>query len=131
MKHEKPVIPVPTESEEQQALFVWAAMQRGKFPKLSLLYHIPNGGKRGKAEAGRFRAEGVKAGVPDVCLPVARGCWHGLYIEMKRQRYSKTSDNQMEWVFALRRQGFRVEICKGWEAAAEIIKSYLEIGVTK
>ena len=131
MPHNKNALPIPTESEEQQALFQYAEMQRGKYPELFLLYHIPNGGKRGKAEAGRFHAEGVKPGVPDVCLPVARGCWHGLYIEMKRQRYSKTSDLQMEWVYALRRQGYRVEICKGWEAAAEVLKNYLDTGVTK
>ena len=69
---------VPTESVEQQSLFRWAAYQSGKYPELKLLYHVPNGGSRNKAEAGRFKAEGVKAGVPDLCLPVPRGEFHGL-----------------------------------------------------
>lgn len=73
MKNNAPSLPVPTESVEQQCLFRWAAFQSGRFPELALLYHVPNGGSRKKAEAGRFRAEGVKAGVPDLCLPVARG----------------------------------------------------------
>ena len=73
-------LPVPTEAQEQMTLFSWAAMQSGKYPELNLLYHVPNGGSRHKAEAGRLRAEGVKAGVPDLCLPVARGQYHGLYI---------------------------------------------------
>lgn len=72
MKNNAPSLPVPTESVEQQCLFRWAAFQSGRFPELALLYHVPNGGSRKKAEAGRFRAEGVKAGVPDLCLPVAR-----------------------------------------------------------
>ena len=83
---QKNKMPVPTEAQEQMTLFSWAAMQSGKYPELNLLYHVPNGGSRHKAEAGRLRAEGVKAGVPDLCLPVARGQYHGLYIELKRQR---------------------------------------------
>ena len=37
------------EEREQIAIFKWAEMQKG----LSLLHHIPNGGKRGKVEAAR------------------------------------------------------------------------------
>ena len=60
MKNNAPSLPVPTESVEQQCLFRWAAFQSGRFPELALLYHVPNGGSRKKAEAGRFRAEGVR-----------------------------------------------------------------------
>lgn len=84
IQNETSAISVPTESVEQQCLFRWAAFQSGKYPELKLLYHVPNGGSRKKSEAGRFKAEGVKAGVPDLCLPVARGGYHGLYIELKR-----------------------------------------------
>lgn len=56
-------IPCQLEGEEQAALFRWAQFQSGKYPELDLMFHIPNGGKRGKAEAARFKAEGVKAGV--------------------------------------------------------------------
>lgn len=117
---------IPTESQEQQMLFQWATYQRGKYPELALMYHVPNGGHRNKAEAGRFKAEGVKAGVPDICLPVARGRYHGLYIELKRQRGGKVSDYQKEWVQALGEQDYLVHICKGWEAAAKVITEYLE-----
>ena len=37
----------------------------GNAPNLITFYHTPNGGKRGKAAAGRFKAMGVLAGVPD------------------------------------------------------------------
>lgn len=119
--------PIPTESEEQQALFEWAALQRGRYPELSLLFHIPNGGYRGKAEAGRFKAEGVKSGVPDICLPVARGGFHGLFIEMKRQRGSITSEAQKDWIRQLAKQGYKAVICKGWQEAAQIIADYLNM----
>jgi len=122
---------IPTESEEQQALFQWAHFQKGKYPELELLYHTPNGGQRNKAEAGRFKAEGVKSGVPDVFLPVARGGYFGLYIEMKRRKGGKVSDAQVEFFPKLRKQGYQVEVCKGWEAAAEIIKIYMAMKPTE
>ena len=118
-------LPVPTESVEQQCLFRWAAFQSGKYPELALMYHIPNGGSRSKAEGGRFKAEGVKAGVPDICLPVARGGFHGLYIELKRREKSKTTAAQKVWITQLSEQGYCAMVCRGWEEAAEAIMSYL------
>ena len=121
---QKNKMPVPTEAQEQMTLFSWAAMQSGKYPELNLLYHVPNGGSRHKAEAGRLRAEGVKAGVPDLCLPVARGQYHGLYIEMKVGK-NTTSDSQEWWIEHLRKQGYKVAICYGWEEAAAELTEYL------
>lgn len=92
-------LPVPTEAQEQVTLFSWAAVQA--IPELALLYHIPNGGSRHKAEAARLRAEGVRAGVPDLCLPVPRGGFHGLYIELKRLRGGRLSEQQRAWLDAL------------------------------
>ena len=98
--------------------------------ELSLMYHIPNGGKRGKAEAGRFRAMGVKSGVPDIFLPVGvqkidsvdrgqytviRTKYNGLYIELKRLRGGTVSAAQKQWIARLRDTGYAVEVCKGWE----------------
>ena len=126
MRNKAPSPPVPLESEEQITLFQWARLQSGKYPELSLLYHVPNGGSRNRAEAARLQAEGVKAGVPDLCLPVPRGAFHGLYIELKRVRGSRTSDLQVGWMESLMKQGYCVAICKGWEQAAQTIIEYLE-----
>ena len=115
-----------TESQEQQLLFEWAALSAGKWPELALMYHIPNGGSRSTAEAGRFKAEGVKSGVPDICLPAARGGYHGLYRELKRVKDGRVSPAQQGWIAALRDQGYCACVCKGWDDAAHIIKAYLE-----
>lgn len=115
----------PTESEEQQTLFQWAAMQCGKYPELALMFHIPNEGKRSWAVGGRMKAEGLKSGVPDIFLPVPRGQWHGLFIEMKRTKGGTVSDCQKLWLHDLRKQGYLTEVCRGWEEAARRIKSYL------
>lgn len=118
-------MPEPTESVEQQHLFQWAALQAGAYPELNMLYHIPNGGARSKATAGRLKAEGVRAGVPDLCLPVPRGQYHGLYIELKRRRGGTTSPAQRDWLARLSARGYDTAVCHGWEDAAERIKAYL------
>ncbi len=122
---------LPTEEQEQMKLFAWVDFElrtgRGD-PMLCMLFHVPNGGKRGKAEAARFKAQGVKSGVPDLCLPVPRGGYHGLYIELKRLAGGTVSREQKEWIENLRRLGYRAEVCKGWEAAAEVIEGYLKGG---
>ena len=76
------------EANEQIKLFRWASFATAKYPCLTLLHHIPNGGSRNQLEARNLKLQGVKSGVPDICLPVPRGKYHGLYIEMK---YGKTS----------------------------------------
>jgi len=116
----------PTESDEQAALFSWAAMMRGKRPELQLLFHIPNGGVRSKSEAARFKSEGVKPGVPDICLPVARGPYHGLYIELKRQKGGRISEAQKKWLTELSLQGYLAVVAYGWKEASQIIEDYLD-----
>ena len=118
-------MPVPTESVEQQCLFRWANFQSGKYPELELMYHIPNEGKRSRSTGARMKAEGIKSGVPDICLPVPRSGYHGLYIELKRLRGNNTTKNQNEWIIKLEGQGYRVTVCRGWEEASQIIMEYL------
>lgn len=114
-----------SESVEQIHLFLWAAYSTASMPELDLMYHIPNGGKRNITTAKRLKAEGVKAGVPDICLPVARGYYHGLYIELKAGR-NKTTENQNKWIESLREQGYYVQVCYGWEEASKVIVEYLK-----
>ena len=118
---------VNKEADEQEALFAWAEYQKGKYPELELMYHIPNGGSRNKAEAARLKAQGVKPGVPDICLPVPRGKYHGLYIELKRSKGGRVSSDQTIWLEKLMRHGYAVALCFGWDDARDIIIKYLEV----
>ena len=119
-------MPCPTEGVEQATLFSWAQMRTYWYPELNLMFHIPNGGKRSKAEAGRFRAEGVKSGVPDLCLPVPRGRYHGLYIEMKTES-GHTTAVQEWWGERLQAQGYAWRVCHGWQAAVALLEWYLQL----
>jgi hypothetical protein len=132
-----------TESAEQQALMAWCAMQSDR--RLDLLFAIPNGGERGDGTAkgraiagGKMVAEGVKAGVPDLMLPVMKmvpdnSGYHdyaGLFIELKRLAHKNRKDGncsaaQLAWHDALRAQGYRVEVCFGWIEARDILLDYL------
>lgn len=109
---------------QQCALMRWAGYQQRAHPELALLFAIPNGGLRSKATAAKLKAEGVKAGVPDICLPVAKGEYHGLWIEMKAGRNKPTAP-QVQWHMRLSQQGHRVAVCWGWEAARDVIEEYL------
>ena len=125
MKHTYTPPTVPLEDAEQRVIFQWAAMETAARPELGLLYAIPNGGKRAIKTAVALKKQGVKSGVPDMCLPVARGGYHGLYIELKRVKGSHISREQLQWMDALARQGYQCAICKGWEMARDVIIDYL------
>lgn len=113
-----------SEHTEQAALFEWAAWNQSRDAALNMLYAVPNGGKRDKVTAAKLKAEGVKAGVPDVFLPVARMGFHGCYIELKTDT-GKPSKEQLEWGKQLTEQGYAWSICRGWQNAAYCIVRYL------
>ena len=115
----------PTEEQEQAAVFEWVTIMRNRLPELDLLHHIPNGGDRHPAVAAKLKAQGVKRGVPDLCLPVARGGFHGLYIELKRKKGGRVSEDQHGWLSELSAQGYRAEVCHGAEEACDVLYKYL------
>lgn len=120
-------IPVPTEAQEQTCLFEWAELMSGKYPCLHRMYAVPNGGSRHLLEAINLKKQGVKKGVPDIFLPVARGGKHGLFIEMKRLKGGVTSQEQRNFIMGVRAEGYQAVICNGWIDAKEEIEQYLEI----
>ncbi|MBQ5640484.1 MAG: VRR-NUC domain-containing protein [Ruminococcus sp.] len=89
------------------------------------VFHIPNGGKRNRKEAYYLKQQGVKAGVPDLCFPVALRGYHGLFIEMKAGK-NKTTDNQDAWLELLARNGYCVRVCYGFMEAMSVIDWYFE-----
>lgn len=112
------------ESGHQEALFSWADYQMQRMPELEYLHHVPNGGKRDKATAIALKRQGVKAGVPDIHLPVARGKYHGLYIELKAGKNTTTA-NQKRWLKFLGQQGHYIAVCYCWQDAAKLLEAYL------
>lgn len=129
-----------SEAEEQEMLFDWVKMQKGKYPELDLMWHTPNGEFRHKATAARLKKMGVKAGVPDIFLPVMMttsvGGSHiaiaqnaitygGLFIELKAKG-GRLSEVQKDWLEALHFQGYAVCVCYGFEEAKQAILDYIK-----
>lgn len=117
-----------SERHHQQAVIKWSQQRsvREQWPELALLHHIKNETTGGAAEVAADKAMGVKKGVPDLCLPVARGGYHGLYIEMKTPS-GKTSDAQRWWVNHLMDYGYYAVVCHGYDAAVHILTWYLSL----
>ena len=113
------------ESYEQQAFFMWAAYAASHYPGLELMHAISNGGKRDAREAARLKREGVKAGIPDIFLPVTQGIYAGLYIEMKSEK-GRLSPAQRDMLQELKAQGYAVCVCRGCEEAVGAIKDYYQ-----
>jgi len=112
-----------SEHDAQVALFEWAA----HVPELEWMFAIPNGTRTSMDIARRMKAEGVKKGVSDICLPLPRGGSHGLYIEMKSDTGS-ASPEQKAFITAMREAGYSAYICKGFDAARAVILQYLDMG---
>lgn len=112
------------EHDLQVAVFNWADDNVANMPELEMLFAIPNGGHRHKSVAAKMKAEGVKAGYPDIALDVARGQWHGLRIELKVGR-NKPTPSQVDWLARLAAEGYKTAVCYDLDSVIDLITEYL------
>jgi hypothetical protein len=111
-----------------------------KWPQLEWIFAIPNGGLRNRMVAIKLKAEGVKAGVHDYFLPVAKGMpgysippdiggrqYHGLYLELKAvNKNRKATAGQREFAIAMDANGYAVALCHGSGEALDAVMAYME-----
>lgn len=116
-----------SESGHGKALMCWAAQNIKQYPDLQWLTHIGHGGKLDKITAGKMKAEGLKRGVPDYLLLVRRGNYSALWIELKNEKGTATSE-QVLWLNQARECEQYATICYGWEEARDVIIWYLNYG---
>lgn len=113
--------------DEENLQMRCVAWFHARWPKMAaLLHHSPNGGKRNLREAARFKRMGVRAGYPDLTLHVARGRWHGLFVEMKTDR-GRLSPEQEEQRTALVAEGYRYEVARSEAGFLELMDEYLSL----
>ena len=124
---------VPLEDEEQAAFVEWCRAHEAYYPGLDLLHSIPNGGYRPTRTGVTMKQTGLLPGVPDLFVPVPvwedrydGGCYHGLYIEMKRvdPRLSRVEPHQADIIERLRAQGYYVAVAFGAEEAIDVVERY-------
>lgn len=119
----RPVI--RSEHQEQVDVISWWNMAcAGYGLPMCALFAIPNGGARDPITGSRLKAEGVRRGVFDLCLAVARGRFHGLYIEMKAGT-NKPSEEQRDFQRYLLEAGYEATVHWDSGEAIDQIKEYL------
>ncbi len=108
-------------------------------PQLKWLHAVHNQGHGDAIRGAQAKAEGVKAGVADIFLPVPIKsevvepirakftAYSGLYIELKRKDSGKPHLEQLDFQADMRAAGYKCELCHGWEAARDEILNYLGI----
>lgn len=97
---------------------------RLRYPK-GLIFAIPNGGQRNVIVASKLKAEGVLSGVPDLCIPIAKKGYNGLYVELKNGKSGKVSDNQKTIMEKLQIEGYQCEVCRSFDEFKTIIDNYM------
>jgi VRR-NUC domain len=117
----------PREADELMALARWVTLKSGTFSELCLLFHIPNGEWRHPVTARRLQLSLVRPGVPDLFLPVPRGEYHGLFIELKVGARKPTAQQSL-FLAQLAAHGYRAVVCHGWDAARQELEQYLLLG---
>ncbi len=88
---------------------------------------VPNGGSRDIREAVKLKAEGVLAGFPDLIVAEPRGRYHGLYVEMKRDRQAPVRDDQVVMLRRLRTRGYKTIVGYGVDHAWPLVEEYLSL----
>ena len=116
---------VSSEEENQRLVVSWSRLAANITPELSLLFHIPNQRMCKVALAVRLKALGVKAGVPDLFLPVPRGKYHGLFIEMKSAKGSMSPEQKVFCCQAIK-QGYAYICCKSGKDGIQTLQNYLD-----
>lgn len=109
-----------SESDLQRAIISWAATKERAYPELKWLFHPANGGKRDSREAQSLKQQGVRKGICDLYLDVARGGYHGWRCELKIGS-GKPSAEQIEYLEFLTEQGYFAF----WSNSFEQVKLYL------
>lgn len=115
------------EMSEGRLLMRWVNFEKVKRPELDVFFHIPNGGPRTPAAGAQLKRTGVRKGIPDYCLPMARDGYSALYIELKKVDGGVLSESQNECIAKLRKYGNKVVVANGWMAAKAAILKYLEV----
>ena len=115
----KQKMPIPSEDQEQYAFVQWMEYKRITF------IHVPNGGNRSYLTGARLKAQGVKAGFPDLIIfdiPPKSPQFRGVAIEMKRKKGTKATPEQEEWIEKLNKIGWFATVCNGANSAVRVME---------
>ena len=123
----KLIMPIKlSEHEIQKSFFQFLSIDPKFKPLISrkAIIAIPNGGKRNIITAIKLKKEGVTPGVFDVFCTIAKGPYHGLWIEFKAG-YNKLTDEQKLFSIYRSEDDFKCVVCYSAEEAIAELNNYL------
>ena len=110
------------EDDLQMACVRWFDLQ---FSVLSwALFHVPNGGFRNRHEAARFKAMGVRSGVPDLLLLIPCRKYNYLAIELKAGKNTQTPAQKL-YEGHINANGGKYVVVRSVEQFIDEVKTYL------
>lgn len=116
----------PLEHDIQCAFFQMVRLHEERHPVLKMVFAIPNAGAGAqRGQAGKMKAEGVRAGIPDIFCAVPVGIDSGWWCEFKRPK-AKLRPEQKEMGEQLLVRGYSVCICYSAEEAWLRLRDYLK-----
>lgn len=110
-----PIVGWANEHEFQQAVIAECDRCALLDPDYGLIYAIPNG----QVRPGQRIEAGLRAGMPDLCLPTPRHGCGALYIELKLGS-NKPSRTQLDKIAALRAAKNHVVVV--WDSVEEVMR---------
>lgn len=118
------------EATIQIEIFNWIREQEPKHPVLKTIFHTPNsffGTNFGVIT--HLKKMGMRKGVYDIIVPVSKGNYAGLWIEVKKPK-GKLSLEQLQYIDLINNHSDHPTLFKTTfdaEEGIQIIKSYLKI----
>ena len=125
----KPLKPIASESQEQRALVKWLSYH----PIVREYFlHITNEGKRSAITGRHLLQLGLKPGASDLFIFYPTKKYHGLFLEVKRnKKYTPSEMKTDSWIAqekflnSVKSVGFAGEVCYGAEDGMAIVTRYL------
>ena len=97
----------------------------GLHPDIGLdAFAVPNGVRTGIRQAAKLKAEGLRAGVLDICIDVATGGFFGMRLELKTPS-GTVSQAQKARIKRLAERGYYAVVARSLEQAQELTLNYL------
>ena len=116
----------PTEDSIHLAVIDWLKLIPYKEKTLEdYFHHSPNGGTSSPRQKAKFKRMGTKNGYCDLQLDIARKGYHGLRLELKREKKGIVSADQKERIDMLNDENYYAVVTRGYAATIEVIEWYM------
>ena len=112
------------EDSELIKFFDWVRLNEKFDPRFETIYHIANERRISQHHGKILKQKGVKAGIPDVHVPIPSGMYPGLFLEFKVAP-NNLSVEQKRVIKGLLRVGYLCLVVWSAEEAISVVTEYL------